>query len=65
MEFAIKQQSQKKLKSDPNLNNNHTKTLLENTVFFPGNSSKKIPNLNMCQKDHSIILDKSILTCQL
>jgi hypothetical protein len=34
MEFEIKQQSQTKQKSDPNLNNNHMKTLLKTMVLF-------------------------------
>jgi hypothetical protein len=33
--------------------------------FFIGKSNKKIPNLNMHKKYHSIILDKLISTCPL
>jgi hypothetical protein len=33
--------------------------------FFVGKYSKKVPNLNKCKKDHSIILGKLILTCPL
>jgi hypothetical protein len=40
-------------------------SLLKNLVFFTSKSIKKIPNLNWHQKDHSIILDKSISTCLL
>jgi hypothetical protein len=40
-------------------------SLLKNLVFFTSKSSLKLPNLNWHQKDHSIILDKSISTCLL
>jgi hypothetical protein len=40
-------------------------SLVENVVLLTSKSSKKWAKLDKCQKDHSIILDKSIMTCLL